>query len=74
MNGKMFLLAVVAVCLLCVSASADIPKTINFQGRLTDAAGVPLNGSFNIAIRIYAGSSLLFTEHHTGTLTQQAFR
>ena len=67
MTGKTFLTAVVAVCLLYVSASADIPKTINFQGRLTNTAGVPLNGSFNIAIRIYAGSRLLFTEHHVGT-------
>src|SRR3989338_7991678 len=41
---------------------AAVPRLINYQGKLTDTSGVPLNGSYAITFRIYdalsAGSML----------------
>lgn len=61
-----------AIALLLVAAAltpgshADIPRTIAFQGILTNAAGVPKpNGSYTVTFRLYdalSGGSLLWTE------------
>jgi len=43
------------VIILIFSASlslAGIPKTINYQGMLTDNSGTPLDGNFNIIFKI----------------------
>lgn len=47
-----------ALCLLAVmlagSTSADIPKVISYQGRVTDAAGVPVaDGTYTMQFRLY---------------------
>src|SRR4051812_2054657 len=34
-------------------AQAAAPTTINYQGRLTDASGAPLNGSYNMNFRLW---------------------
>jgi hypothetical protein len=51
--------SVVAVALLiCVYSYADIPKMINFQGRLTDASGkFVTDGNYSLTFRIYADST-----------------
>lgn len=36
-----------------LTANAAVPHLINYQGRLTDTSGVPLNGLYNITFRIY---------------------
>ena len=47
---------------------ADIPRTINYQGKLTDKQGYALTGSYNITFRLYdapTGGNLLWQESHT---------
>ena len=68
MTVRSMVSVLVAVALMAsASALADIPKTINFQGRLADTQGTPLEGTYDVTIRIYdARPSLLFTEAHPG--------
>lgn len=47
---------------------AAVPHTIRFQGKVTDKAGSPLNGSYNITFRLYeseTGGSPIWTEPQT---------
>ena len=62
------LLTVVAASL--ISLAGEIPRKINYQGRLMDAAGVPLPGSHNLTFRIFdvaAGGAELWAEAQTAT-------
>lgn len=53
--GRMLALLVSSVVLNC-SAQDAVPKLINYQGRLTDAAGQPLpNGIYSVKLEIFAG-------------------
>ncbi|MBK7142690.1 MAG: hypothetical protein IPH75_11490 [bacterium] len=47
-------LSVIALFLLVVAqvATADVPRSLSYQGRLTDAGGVPLSGVYNIEFKI----------------------
>ena len=58
MRYRVLLLAVMVGVLVCILAYADIPKVINFQGRLTDATGkfVP-DGNYSLTFRIYVDST-----------------
>jgi hypothetical protein len=50
-----------------------IPHMINYQGMLTDDAGIPLNDSYDLTFSIYrdsTGGSAIWTETHTGVLVQ----
>ena len=71
MNIRMLSTAVlVSIVLLLNIAGASIPQLISIQGRLTDAAGVPLAGSHNLTFLVYnasSGGSSLWTEYHNGT-------
>lgn len=63
------LLTVFLVLFLAMTASAQIPLTMSYQGILTDASGeaVP-DGSYEIFFNIYdtaEGGSSLWTESHT---------
>jgi len=53
---KMFLLLAL-FCAITVTAYAAIPHLINYQGRLTDTSGTPLNGLYNLTFRIYDAES-----------------
>ncbi|MCJ7458342.1 MAG: hypothetical protein MUP17_05065 [candidate division Zixibacteria bacterium] len=57
MRQRALFLGVMVWLLVCVSASADVPKLINFQGRLTDASGkfVP-DGNYSVMFRFYTDS------------------
>jgi hypothetical protein len=51
------------------AALAAIPQKMNYQGKLTDSAGNPENGSFDMVFSIYTagtGGSLLWSEPRTG--------
>jgi hypothetical protein len=49
------------------TAHAAIPTTINHQGYLTDASGVPVNGTVNMVFTLYkADNSSVWTETQTG--------
>jgi hypothetical protein len=57
----------VALCTIACAAiaTAQVPSLINYQGRLTDADGVPVTGSKNFTISIYdaaTNGTLLYTE------------
>lgn len=46
-----------------------VPSTISYQGKLTDAAGVPINGAVNMTFRIYSvssGGTAVWTEAQPG--------
>jgi hypothetical protein len=48
-------LAVIVVVGLCIAA-AEVPKTINYQGRLTDDTGEPLNDTVDVRFLFYDDS------------------
>ncbi|MBM2841298.1 MAG: hypothetical protein HW412_1826, partial [Bacteroidetes bacterium] len=57
------------VCLLSLQSSAQIPRTLSYQGILTDTSGTPKpDGNYGIAFRLYnvaGGGSALWTETKT---------
>lgn len=64
---KVRLTGILALALLLTSAVAAFatPNVVTYQGRLTDAAGNPSNGTFSMVFAIYAassGGSALYTE------------
>ncbi|RKZ25192.1 hypothetical protein DRQ26_06285, partial [bacterium] len=65
-----FLFSLVSFCLA-------VPQQINYQGKLTDATGVALDGTYNLTFRLYnasSGGSVLWSETHSGvTITKGLF-
>jgi len=64
-------LVAVTMMLVVVSsvALADVPETINYQGRLTNHLGVPISGTYPMVFTIYdaeSGGNVKWTESHTG--------
>ena len=64
-----------AICFACVLLAAGgalgVPGLLNFQGKLADDAGTPLNGSYNLYFRIYdaaTGGTELWAEQHNNVL------
>lgn len=56
------------------TASAAVPHLINYQGRLTDKVGKPLEGAHAITFRIYdaaAAGNLLWEETYSALLIQK---
>jgi len=56
-------------------AGAAIPGTVNYQGRVTDNAGTPLQGSHAVTLTLYnSGGTQVWTETHpTVTVTDGLF-
>jgi hypothetical protein len=55
---------------------AQIPHKMNYQGYLTNAAGVPINGTVQMVFSIYnvsSGGSPLWTETHSVTVSQGVY-
>jgi hypothetical protein len=70
-----FLMSAVLVS-LAATAFAATPPFIPFQGRLTDAAGTPLNGAQNVTFSLYTVStagSALYTETQSVTCAAGLF-
>lgn len=68
------LLVWTVVCGLWTSSYAAVPHLINYQGRLTDSSGTPLNGSYNLTFRIYdaeTAGNLLWEETNAGVVIQK---
>lgn len=61
--------ALLLVCLVgTFTLNAQAPKTLSYQGRLSDSGG-PLNGAYNLTFTIYDaadGGTVLWTESVTG--------
>ncbi|MCL2506525.1 MAG: hypothetical protein FWF00_02390 [Endomicrobia bacterium] len=53
---KLSLLAFVGLVIFCAGVYADVPKTLAFQGRLTDNAGVPITSTGNFVFTFYSDS------------------
>jgi len=61
-------------CGMLANAYAAIPHLINYQGRLTDTSGAPLNGTYALTFRIYdaaTAGNLLWEETHSGVVIQK---
>lgn len=66
------------VLLLLIAAApgfAQVPRTISFQGVLTDPSGTPVSdGSHTLVLRLYDGSgTVLFTETHAVSTAKGIF-
>jgi len=59
-----------------LSQTASVPQLINYQGRLTDAAGNPLTGTYNMTFCLYdvaTGGTSLWCESQTVNVTYGVF-
>jgi hypothetical protein len=60
--------AILILCLLVAApAQAMVPKTVSYQGFLTNASGQPMNATVDIAFRLYGaatGGPTLWLETH----------
>jgi len=69
------IILLLTICYLPLAFSyAAVPHLINYQGRLTDSSGTPLNGTYDLTFRIYdaeAAGNLLWQETHLGALIQK---
>jgi hypothetical protein len=66
MKKTKYLILAIALCFISGSLNAQLPSLINYQGRLTNKDGTPVNGSINIAINIYDSETvgkLFYTEN-----------
>ena len=69
-------LACVLLLVIAATAGAQVPRTINFQGRVRDAAGVYLDGQRQCTLKIYdqpTGGTLLFTELYDADFDKGTF-
>ena len=79
MKNKFFLVTAILLTIITVSflLCADAPKTIIFQGNLTNSSGAPLNSAVNLTFRLYdveTGGSVLWTEvQNSVTVTDGIF-
>jgi hypothetical protein len=63
-----------AICYLPSAIYCEIPHLINYQGKLTDKTGLPLEGSQAVTFRIYdEPGTLLWEEQQTITLQKGLF-
>ncbi|MHC5054992.1 MAG: hypothetical protein ACYTKD_09790 [Planctomycetota bacterium] len=67
--GSFAFFVTLAACLTCAMARAQAPTLINFQGKLLETDGTPVNGSVDIVFRIHTtqtGDTNVWSESHTG--------
>jgi hypothetical protein len=65
----LILVGILLVVFSSASFAADVPKTINYQGMITDSEGNPLNGIHNFVFRIWnhpTSGQVRWYENHTG--------
>ena len=76
-KGWVGLLGLVLLLTLLSSVGyAQIPHKINYQGYLTNAAGVPISGTVQIAFSIYnvsSGGTPLWVELHSVNVSQGVY-
>src|SRR3954454_18938756 len=61
--------ALCAALLLPTAAAAAVPQYVNYQGKLGDASGNPLSGTYSFRFKLYnslGGGALLFSEDFSG--------
>ncbi len=66
--AKPYVTVAIALFAFCAATfGADIPKVINYQGKLTDSDGIAVNDTVTIIFRLYdtpTGGLILWTEAH----------
>jgi hypothetical protein len=63
--------SILALALIVSMAMAEVPELVNYQGRLTDATGNPLDTTISITFTIYddsTGSGSVWTETHDSVI------
>jgi hypothetical protein len=73
---KLAALGLALLLATAVTAFAATPSTLQYQGRLTDNAGTPLNGAATVTFTIYSdslGTATLWTETRAVTCTNGLF-
>ncbi|MFA5119284.1 MAG: hypothetical protein WC695_10665 [Candidatus Omnitrophota bacterium] len=76
-NLKLILLSILLLyAVVCPSAAiyAAVPELINYQGRLTDTSGQPLEGTYSLTFRIYdaeTAGNLLWEEIQPAVVVQK---
>jgi hypothetical protein len=71
-----FLVLTLALSILVCPVYSAIPQKMNYQGYLTNAAGVPVSGTVQMVFSIYnvsVGGSTLWTETHSVTMNQGVY-
>jgi hypothetical protein len=66
--AMVFVIAFFAFTLSAISGAVDVPKTLNYQGNLTDSMGQPVTGSHQIIFNLYnamSGGTSFWTETQT---------
>jgi len=71
---RVLLLAIVLIG-TAVSGQADVPGTMNYQGRLTDSGGEPVtDGQYDVTFKIYdQASTVIWEETHVVSTTSGHF-
>lgn len=67
--GKKTLVVLLLAVIIGSAFAQELPRLINYQGKLTDPAGVAVDAPVDITFRIYdveTGGTALWTEAHTG--------
>ena len=62
------------VTLLTILSSAQVPQMINYQGKLTNASGAPVNDTVQMVFSIYSdtgGTNLLWTETQPAVVVEK---
>jgi hypothetical protein len=65
------------VCLTAgIASAAPVTQSITYQGKLTNAAGSPLSGTYSVTFKLYGastGGTVLSTDTHSVTATNGLF-
>jgi hypothetical protein len=72
-KGFVFLAMGTLMLLFCSASFADVPGMINYQGRLADSTGAPIDTSVSMIFRVYADSTTptyLWTETHSSVTVE----
>ena len=77
-NKYLVLFAVMAlICLTAgIATAATVTQSITYQGKLTNAAGSPLTGTYSVTFKLYdasTGGTTLSTDTHSVTATNGLF-
>lgn len=70
----LFFISALHLTLYISPSYAAVPHLINYQGRLTDSGGKPLDGLYNLTFRIYDSENagtLLWEETHSSLIIQK---
>jgi len=73
-KASMFILICLLSSVFCSLSYAEVPHLLNYQGRLTDSEGTPLNGTYELTFRIYdaeTAGSFLWEEVHAGVVIEK---